>query len=524
MTAASTRVEELIAEAQRHQMAGRLTEAETLYLDALRLKPKHIDALYYLGVLRLQKNDPQSAIKLIDRAIKIRPDVVEMYLNLAVGHGKLGDWQRAVFAYRKAIALEPRHALAHFNLGNALRYTRDFDGAIAAYETFLREQPEDPPGHVGLACALAGAGRMDEAMTAFDAAITFDPDFAEAYEKAIELMPDVPDWRHDMAVAQLRLEKFTEGWLNYEARCDKEEGRVVRRAAPPPFWQGEDLAGKKLLVWMEQGLGDQIIFASILPEVINRAGACVVECTPRLAPIFARSFPTAQFVGNSNLAFPAVPTEAFDYQIGAGSLGRYTRPSIASFPPHNGFLAADPAKTAELRARYIEIAQGRRIVGISWRTRNPPQNESKSADLIGLAPILQAPGVLFVNLQYGDCRRELADVKESLGVEVLNDPNVNPLTDMDAFFAQVAAMDLVITTSNTTAHVAGALGKQAWVLLPPSVSLMWYWFLDRSESPWYPSVRLFRERTFRPSLPWWPKPVQAVAASLRDWPEQPLTS
>jgi len=527
----------LVIEAHRHHLAGRLAEAEAGYLAALRLKPKHVNALHYLGVLHHQQNLPDSAVKLITRAIKLRPDSVEMYLNLGAAYRKLGEADRAVFAYRKAIALKPNLAIAYFNLGHALREAREFEAAIEAYRTYLKDRPEDAAGYLGLGCALAGAHRLDETMSAFDAAITFDPDFAEAYskigtllndrgrfhsglvfhEKAVTLAPDVHDWRYDYAVALLRLGKLAEGWPHSESRCDREFNRVIRRSAPPCYWQGEDLTGKSILVWMEQGIGDQIFHASMLPDIIARARRCIVECAPRLVPVFARSFPAAEFVGNSELGIAAVAPDGIDYQIGAGSLGRYLRPAIARIPRHNGYLSTDPAKVAALRARYEALAQGRRIVGLSWRTRNTPVNESKSADLIGLAPILETPGILFVNLQYGDSRGELTHVKKGLGVEIFQDPEVNPLANMDAFCAQVAAMDLVITTSNTTAHVAGAQNKPVWILLPRSMGLMWYWFLKRDDSPWYPSARLFRATDPDTVKPWWPDVAQDVAAALRGW-------
>ncbi|TAK99882.1 MAG: tetratricopeptide repeat protein [Rhodospirillaceae bacterium] len=537
MNTSAAYVDNLVTEAHRHHLAGRLVEAEAGYLDALRLKPKHTDALHYLGVLRYQQNDPDTAVKLINRAIKARPDSVEMHLNLGAAYRKLGDATRAVFAYRRAVALKPHLLAAHFNLGHALRDAREFDAAIGAYRTYLKDRPEDAAGHLGLGCALGGAGRLGEAMTAFDTAITFDPNFAEGYnkigtflcdqgrfnsalvfhEKAVALAPKIPEWHFDLAIVLLRLGKLAEGWPHFESRCDRELKRVVRRPTPPPYWGGEDLTGKSILVWMEQGVGDQIFLASMLPDLIERAGRCLVECTPRLAPIFARSFPTVEFIGNSELGLAAVSADGVDYQIAAGSLGRYFRPTSTSFPKHMGYLIADEVKSASLRTRYESLAQGRRIVGISWRTRNTPDNESKSADLMGFAPILETPGILFVNLQYGDCRSELAKVKKDLGVDIFQDPEVNPLANMDTFCAQVAAMDLVVTTSNTTAHAAGAQNKPVWILVPPTFGLMWYWFLRREDSPWYPSARLFRGTDPVPARSWWPDVAQNVAIALRGW-------
>ncbi|MEQ9448313.1 MAG: hypothetical protein RLN70_05305, partial [Rhodospirillaceae bacterium] len=258
------------------------------------------------------------------------------------------------------------------------------------------------------------------------------------------------------------------------------------------YWGGEDLSGKSILVWTEQGLGDEVLHGSMLPDVVARAQTCIIECSERLVPVFARSFPTARVVGYKASNIPITPAEGIDYQIAVGSLGQYLRPDFASFPRHEGYLKADPAKTAELRARYEALAKGRRIVGVSWRSRNEFFGEAKSMALNDMAPILQTPGIMFVNLQYGDCTEDLAEARKHLGVDVFQDEAVDPLVDMDIFFAQVAAMDLVLSTSNTTAHVGGAQNTPTWILLPHGKGLAWYWFLRRTDNPWYPSARLLR--------------------------------
>jgi len=525
--------------ANHHHLAGRLPEAEAGYIDVLRLQPKNPDALHYLGVIRTQQRNYAEAIKLITRAIKERPNAAEMHSNLGTAYRRSGDAVRAIYAYRKAIALQPSLAVAHFDLGHALRDAKDFDAALKEYQIYLKDRPEDPVGLAGLAHAYAGLGRHNEAMTAFDLAITFDPDFAEAYnkigaflcdrgqyqtavpfhEKAVALAPTVPEWTFDYAIAQLRLEHFAEGWAAYESRCDREHRPLVRKPAPPAYWRNEDLQGKTILIWMEQGLGDQILFSSILPALIARARHCIVECAPRLVPVFARSFPTAEIRGNDDTSRPISPADEVDYQIAAGSMGQYLRPDRQSFPRHDGYLAADAAAAGAMRARYLDLAKGRRVVGLSWRTRNVAENESKSIDLTDLASILRTPGVMFVNLQYGDCRTEIDKAKKLFGVEILEDPAVDPLRDMDAFFAQVAAMDLVVTTSNTTAHVAGAQNKPVWIMLSAVNSLMWYWFVNRPDSPWYPSACLIRPSTIHGAEPWHQQVVATAAARLRKWLE-----
>jgi hypothetical protein len=164
------------------------------------------------------------------------------------------------------------------------------------------------------------------------------------------------------------------------------------------------------------------------------------------------------------------------------------------------------------------MAGGRRIVGLSWRSKNESIGRAKSADLKEWGPVLQTAGVWFINLQYGDVTEDLAEAKKCLGVDVFNDPEIDSSGDLDDFFAQVAALDLVISTSNTTVHVAGSLNVPTWLLLPRGGAALWYWFLKRSDSPWYPSVRIYRQAGPRTvDVAWWVDPVMRAGADLAAW-------
>jgi hypothetical protein len=318
-------------------------------------------------------------------------------------------------------------------------------------------------------------------------------------------------------VCLLQLGRFAEGWPDYEYRFEAPKEYNERRPSPPPYWNGEDLTGKKILIWTEQGIGDEILHASMFGAVAARAERTVIECSTRLAPIFARSFPRAEIFAYESYKAAVTPAGALDYQIAAASLGGYLRPDFASFPRHQGYLKADPARTAELRSKYQAMAPGKRLVGISWRSRRDRVGIHKSMALREFTPVLQTPGAAFVNLQYGDCGAEIAATRAELGIEVIHDADIDPLRDMDAAFAQVAAMDLVISTSNTTVHAAGAQNIPVWVLLPYAKGCLWYWFLKRADSPWYPSARLVRETRVDPSRPWWLELVPRVAGDLAAW-------
>ena len=528
--------DQLLAEALRLHGQGQFAEAETRYQEVLRRRAADPDALHHLGLLRYQRGDAASAIALIQKALKKRP-TARMYLNLGASYRKQNEPLRAVAAYQKCIALDPAMAEAYYNLGHAQRMLDAPEQAIDAYKAYVALKPQDAEAHACLGDAYAAAKRHEDAIGAYDTALIFEPNDLRAYQGILAMLHEIGWFHAKLAVmerirelaptdanvcfnhATLVLEsgRLSEGWPDLESRFTATPQLYFRRPSPPAYWGGEDLSGKRILVWTEQGIGDEILHASMVPDVMARARHCIIECSPRLVPVFARSFPQATVAAYVTSDVAVTPAQGIDYQIAVSSLGRHLRPHFASFPKHSGYLKADPVKVAAMRARYEARAQGRRIVGVSWQSTAERIGADKSVQLTDLAPLLRVPGVLFVNLQYGDCSTELTAARKQLDVDIHHDPAVDPLTDMDAFFAQVAAMDLVVTTSSTTVHVAGALNTPVWLLLPYAKGSIWYWFLKREDSPWYPSAKLIRQPKPDLSRPWWQDVVTRVANDLTLW-------
>ena len=193
-----------------------------------------------------------------------------------------------------------------------------------------------------------------------------------------------------------------------------------------------------------------------------------------------------------------------------GDLGFWLRPERDGFPSRKNYLRADVKRRDILRTSYLDGSESI-LIGLSWFSRNPEMGWEKSIDLKDWLPLLEVPGVTFVDLQYGDTFAQRETLQKQTGIEIIHDETVDQLADLDAFAAQVAAMDMVVSISNTTAHMAGALGVPTWVLL--SEVPLWRWFQDRTDSPWYPSVQLFRQRRSGG----WPEVMGEVAAALREW-------
>ena len=518
----------LVADAHRLHLAGRLADAEAGYRKALAVSGRNADALRFLGALLLQRNDAKGAIPLLEKAAKLQPGAA-LWVNLAAAYRINREPDRAIICCRRAIALDKTLPAAFFNLGHAYRDLEKLPEAADAYRAFLDLAPHDAEGHVVLGDTLRLMSNPDAAMEAYQAALAYDPTHVKAHvnvagiiasrgyfraartvlEALVRVAPESAEARKTLGVAQLQLGDFTEGWKGFEARFESDTERVTRQPAPPAYWRGEDLVGKSITVWSEQGLGEEILFASQIPDLLTRAEKCGIQCSSRMAPIFRRSFPGVDVVAHDQAA---AHRARFDFQQSLVSLGQYLRPNFASFPRARGYLKADPGKTAQLREKYVALARGRRVVGLSWRSINPAFGAAKSASLDTLTAALAQTDALFVNLQYGDCRAELARVRERLGIDIIDDAEVDSAASMDDFMAQVAAMDLVISTSNTTAHAAGALNIPVWILLPFAAGAIWYWFLGREDCPWYPSATLIRASD--PSQPWESAPAAAAAARL----------
>lgn len=527
----------------RHYHArGQIKPAEGCYRQVLALDPNNADALHLLGVIEFQGGRFEEAVKLIKRALRKNAQDPSIYVNLGLAYRRLNDDDKAVEAYEAALALNPDFWDALYNLGKIYLDSFKCDEAIALYQRCIALNPSEADAYNNLGNAYKFKGEGDKAIAAYERALRLAPHLGPAYgniaavfldrgwhnaalaimDKAVAIVPQPGELRFKRSLMALRCGQLASGWSDYESRFLAETERIPQWSAPPPYWNGEDLTGKAIVVRTEQGLGDEVLYGSMIPDLIARAGRCVIECSPRMAPVFARSFTGAEVLAYKFQSISHQPLEGLDYQISVASLGRFFRQRLDQFPRHQGYIKANPDLAARLRARYQAVAPGNKIIGLSWRSKNERVGNSKSADLSSWAEILTVPGITFVNLQYGECAEELAQVKEKLGVVVIHDEEINPLRSVDDFFAQVAAMDLVISTSNTTVHAAGSLNIPAWVLLATGPSSLWYWFLDRPDSPWYSSVRLFRQLVDDDDSdgPWWAHIVKRMGRKLVDWVAQ----
>ncbi len=513
---------------------GKLDEAVASYRKALAIQPDYAEAHSNLGNALQDLGALDEAMASYRKALAIQPDYAEAHGNLGNALQELERLDEAVASYRKALAIQPDFVEAHSNLGNALQDLGALDEAVASYRKALAIQPDFAEAHSNLGLALQDLGALDEAVASYHKALAIKPDFVKAHtnlggtlkemgqldealachRRAVEIDPDSTDAHYHLSLHLLLLGEMKEGWDEYEWRWRTKYG-VLPRDFPQAPWQGEDPGGKTVLVWCEQGIGDEILYAGMIPALTDAGARVILECDPRMVDVFARSFPGVTCIARGAASSPR-PVDArlvepgIDYQSAAGSLGRWLRPNTDPRPGPAAYLAADGAGRDALRERY-KADGGGLLVGVAWNSKNKRVGDKKSLPLLNLGPLAGIPGVQLVDLQYGDTRAERKAFAADTGAEILHDDSIDQMADLDAFAAQVSAMDLVVTVSNTTAHFAGALGVPTWVML--NSTPLSCWLLDRDDSPWYPSVTLFRQAVGGE----WADVIKHIVNRLRDF-------
>jgi tetratricopeptide (TPR) repeat protein len=571
MTPPPTR--QLLDAGAAHLRAGRLREAADLYQQVLTREPNNAEALANLGSVALQANRPDQAAELLTRAAQLRPDVAEVRYPLAAALRAMGRWPEALAQYRqaaalrpgsahaicdvattlgamgredeaaaeyrKALALDPDHAMAnynlgvglqkqgrfseaadalrratrrapdfavaHNNLGSVLRELGEAGQAVESYRRAIALQPNDPRYHNNLALALQDLGRLDDALASFDQSLRLRPDYAKA--------------RAFRSLALLLTGDYARGLAEYEARREI-EGHFADRSAGRPQWDGSDPAGKTVLLHAEQGLGDTIHFVRYAPLLAARGARVVVQCQPPLKSLLEASL-TPRGVWRVVADGEAVPE--FDLHCPLPGLPHRFGTRVETIPADVPYLTAPPERVDVWR-RQIEQeetlppspgtpgeggGEGRPPirVGIAWAGAPGNRNDRRRSGTLGMfEPLARVPGVRLYSLQKGEtAAADLVSRPAGMAVEGWG----NRFTDFADTAAAVTNLDLVVCVDTSVAHLAGALGKRVWTLLPFAPD--WRWMLGRADSPWYPTMRLFRQ----PAPGDWSAVFEAVESALR---------
>ncbi len=449
--------------------AGHLAEAAAVCEQILTLAPTEAGAFHLLGLIAAQSADLPRAVELLHRALEHNGSSVNAHLNLGKVLMQQGRYRDSLASFERAIGLRSGLAEAHLHRGYALRVLQRPEEALASFETASALRPDLAEALCGRAAALQDLLRPEQALASYDEAIRLAPDYAQA--------------QYNKGLCLLQLGRFAEGWPLAEWRRRLQQPLGARKI-PAPLWQGtEGLDGRRLLVHSEQGLGDTLQFSRYVGPLLERGAQVTLLVQAPLTALMRRSWPGALVSAESELP------QSVDYHCPLLSLPLAFATVEASIPARVPYLTADLERAAYWRRRLGGTGFK---VGVCWQGRSGLVDVGRSFPLQALKPLTSVRGVRLVCLQH----REQLDPVRALAAELHLELLDEPLDAGDNAFHDTAAimqsLDLVVTADTAVAHLAGALGRPTWLALKRVPD--WRWMLARSESPWYPTLRLFRQR------------------------------
>jgi Tfp pilus assembly protein PilF len=440
---------------------------------------KRADEEYVRGVRHRQENRLAEALTCYERALALAPSHARAHNNIGVIRQQWGELAVAQAAYLKAVEADPQFGLAWFNLANCFRQDNRLDEAHAAYRRAIALMPDDPETRINLAIVLRELRQLDESL----ALLAEIPPHSTERSRA----------HFNKGLVHLLRGEFGEGWDDYEGRLAIDPD--VRSIPADCRWDGKPPGARSMLVLSEQGIGDQVMFASCLPDLVSGPTACEtsqlsIECDHRLVPLFARSFPRMRSFPKTTSSDDLLAVSQAAIAEHIGSLPRFLRRRFEDFPRTAGFLRTDTERLAKWRSAFARLG-GALKVGISWLGGKDFETRRRRSIALELwEPIFKVPGVRFVNLQYGAAAADAVAAARRFGIALDDATDCDPLVDLDDFAAKMVALDLVLSVDNSTVHLAAAIGRPVWTLLPYAAD--WRWMLEVETTPWYPSMRLLR--------------------------------
>jgi len=522
--------------------SGKPNDAATYFKKAIKIKPDYLEAFASMAGVMTDQGNPGMALQYYQSALKIEPNNYKILFNMGNSLRDSGRLDAAKEYYSKAISISPRFLEAHINLASIFSLQDDLSSAAASYQLAIKINPQSTECYLSLGGILAKQGANDRALGSLNQALSLDPLCAQAYylkalilqkqghlldaisaiEKAIEIQPTDAEFNynkgvllselgeveaagksftmaietepehssanHNLGLNLLERLQFKEGFQQYDWRFKRALVETLYLDTDKPEWRGEK--NKTVFVWAEQGIGDEILFAALLPELSKACAGLIVQCDARLIPLYQRSFP-------KNIEYCSdrgeVSKGRYDYHIPIGSLGHFFRQDVRDFNSSSGgYLLHDEVKTSYLRQRIL-TEKAQKLVGISWKTSSHLKNANeRNIPIIELVSTLSTPKVRFVCLQYGDVSGDLKEVQEKLGIEVITLSEINNRNDIDGLASLIMACDCIVSSANITLPLSGALGANTKALIP--FRSEWYWDMFPNSSLFFQTMELFRKQ------------------------------
>ena len=483
-------------------------EAKESFEKAIKIKPDYAEGLTNYGLILQRRGLYALASAQFEKALSLKPNSDEALVNLSKSYFDEGRLSKAIEVANKGLLLKHTNIPLAKNLIASLLLLNRFEEASVECKKILSINQNDADAINLMGTIFEKQGFYNDAKNQFLRALELDKNLVQAklniatlyqlegnLKKANEIYNDVeneqsddPEVLYRKSAFALKLENFEDGWRYYENRWKVFPlNKVAWPIKDKPLWKGEK--GRRVVLWKEQGIGDQIICLSLAPEIKEMCGSLSVYVDPRLEALCRRGLTGINFIADEK----ALDREECDYHLPLGSVPGLIRNDISDFDRTvKGFLKADTKRVESIR-KELNLC-GKTVIGISWKSINSLNQVKKSIQLKDMERIFSGLDVVLVNLQYGDVEDEIKEFRETTGIDVMQCASVDNREDLDGLAALIEVCDLVVSTSNATIHLAGALAKETWVLVPYVVVNFW-WLVERTDSIWYPSLKVYRQPT-----------------------------
>jgi len=512
--------EKLLKKAFQFHQSNQLNKAKQIYLKLLKIDESNFNILTLLGTVEYQLGMLDKAITLLRKSIHINNNQFIAHQNIGIVYSKKLNYDEAIFHLNYAIKINSSYYHLYNELGNIYLQKNNYQEALSFFDKALNINPNYSEALNNRGICYRRLKKIDKALKDFDKAIFHNKNYAEAYlnyancqkdlglfsdaeigyKKAISFKKNYFAAKYNLSILYLYQGNFKKGWLNYGMRWHDINKPAFTKYIPTC----KKINGiNNLLLWGEQGIGDQIIFCSMLKE-LDYIEKITVAIDERLIPILKRSYKEIKFINILNID----KTNLFDFQLPLADLGSFLRKSRNSFLSQpNFFLKPNYKKSSNF---IKKIASKKPICGISWKSKNLVFGQAKSLSLKELYPILKKENYTFVDLQYGDTTKEKDKMRKDFNIEIASIETLDKFNDLDGLISLINICDVVISCCNVTAHLAGALGKKTYLMVPYGLGSLWYWH-GEVYSYWYPSVQLLKQRKINN----WNSVIKFIEAELK---------
>ena len=454
------------------QAIGDLTNATNYYKITIKLNSNYIQSYINLGVIFKTLGNLNEAIKYFEKATVLNPNLIQGFFNLGIILQEKNLNNESIKYFEKVLSINPKQEQAYNSLGYSYQRINKIDESISAYKKAISINPNYAEAFNNLGIVYRDLGNLEESVNAYKKAISINPNYAEAF--------------NNLSYTYLQQYNFDKSFKYLEWRWKSQKRIGNKFESIKPLWNGEK--EKKIFIWKEQGIGDEIMFCSIIPEILNISKKVILCCDERLISIFKRSISNnIKYITN----FDQISENEFDYHIPMGSLQRLFRNKIEDYKVSaKGYLLDDKKRTSILEQNLKK--NNNKLIGISWHTNSfISMKNFRNISLEKLTLSLNFPKIDFINLQYGDFSEEIKLLNDRHNINIYDDLEIDKKNDLDGLVSLIAACDLVITIDNITAHLAGNLGISSMILLPYTSDPRWG--LKDENSYLYNSVKLYRQ-------------------------------